>query len=392
MKLLLCSPVIPSRELGISKVLVELADALEQLHWQCTVLSPLEIDPDIHRYTGEQYHQRYAEALRLHLHQHAAHYDIVDYEHVYLPYPRTEFHPSTLMVARSAILVHHLETFPIPIAHTLRGRVGHWVKGHQRKQHLRQRVAIATRTLHAADLINVNNSESKAELMERGIPAHKIAVVPLGLSQDQRSHLQSLPLQPPAEPTIACIGTFEPRKGSNDIPRIAQTIWHHIPAMRLKLLGTHRSANLVLKRFPPRWRDRVQVIPHYPAAELPSLLQSCSVGMAPTYLEGFGLGILEMLAAALPVLAYHVPGPTLMLPPNSLIQRGNWQAMAEQLIALLQDRETLQHERTRARGRSQPFTWQAIARTTADLYTTAYDQRQLQNQSSTEHQPEHSTG
>jgi glycosyltransferase involved in cell wall biosynthesis len=63
------------------------------------------------------------------------------------------------------------------------------------------------------------------------------------------------------------------------------------------------------------------------------------VGVLPSYIEGFGLAVLEMLAAGIPVVAYDVPGPRDTLgkvPRNLLVSAGEKKVMGEKLSDVLQ--------------------------------------------------------
>jgi len=61
-------------------------------------------------------------ALRDHLRAHAHRYDVVEYEHDRLPFPRSDLPPDTLLVARSVLLIHHFLATPIPTATAAEGR------------------------------------------------------------------------------------------------------------------------------------------------------------------------------------------------------------------------------------------------------------------------------
>ena len=90
--------------------------------------------------------------------------------------------------------------------------------------------------------------------------------------------------------------------------------------------------------------------------------------MFPSYLEGFGFGVLEMLAASLPVIAYDVPGPPMMLSDTMLVPAGDTDLMTSKLVALLTDQQKLIGDRAWARRRSRDFLWKDIAVQTSDLY------------------------
>jgi glycosyltransferase involved in cell wall biosynthesis len=113
-------------------------------------------------------------------------------------------------------------------------------------------------------------------------------------------------------------------------------------------------------------------VPHFRSDELPGLLGAVSVGAFPGYLEGFGLGVLEMLGSGLPTLAYDAAGPRDMLRLHafpSLVPTGDVAAFAAGLIALLRASPE-EHARWSAASRAVAarFSWEEIARRTASLY------------------------
>lgn len=369
MKILLCSPIVPSKELGVSKVLIELMEELQELGWLCTLLSPTDICPDILNYTGTKYQTMYAEALKNYLHQYASEYDVIDYDHLYLPYSRDNFINSTLFVARSALLVHHLETFPIPLPNNWRGKIGHLIKGRSRQAQLQTWLRNATLTIQQADLVNVNNDDAKTELIKRGISSEKIVVVPLGLSRTRRCLFEAVSSVPTKKPIVAFIGTFDPRKGANDFPAIVKYVSDHLPNVSFRMLGAkNKTVQEVLSYFPKNLINYLEVIPNFDSKELPLLLSDCSVGIFPSYLEGFGLGVLEMLSASLPVIAYNVPGPPMMLPPEYLVSKEDIKGMGDKVISLLHNQEKLKAARLWAKKHSQEFSWQHIAQITSETY------------------------
>jgi len=375
----------------MSKVLLELAEELQKLGWLCKVLSPTDISPDIVRYSKEKYQQYYAESLRNYLHKYASDYDIIEYEHLYLPYPISEVSQATLFVARSVLLVHHQETIPIPTPNNWRGKMGKLIKGASRKAQIQSWISSATTTVKEADLVNVSNDDDKTELIRRGIPAEKIVVIPFGISRSRRPLFDAVSSVPPAQPTVAFIGTFDSRKGANDLPRIVQYISEALPDVKFRLLGaSYKTEKEVMSHFNINKKliHKIQVIPKFHSEELPQLLASCSVGIFPSYLEGFGFGVLEMLAASLPVIAYNAPGPPMMLPPEYLVPRGDIKGMSDKVITLLQDREKLTAARIWAKQRSQQFSWQRVAQITSETYLRFLEFKRAVNKQQSESKEE----
>ncbi|MEH1847238.1 MAG: glycosyltransferase family 4 protein [Nostoc sp.] len=383
MKILLCSPIVPSKELGMSKVLIELSEELQGLGWLCKLLSPTDICPEILSYTGIKYQQYYAEALKNYLQQNASKYDVIDYDHVYLPYLREKFSNSTLFVARSSLLVHHYENFPIPIQNNLKEKISNFIHRISRKAMVQGWIRDAMLTILEADLINVSNDDDQIELVRRGIPPEKIAVVPYGISRNRRLLFDTVSSLPPVQPNVAFVGTFDPRKGSNDFPRIVQYISEAIPNVKFRLIGgRYKTEKEILGHFSQRLRHKIEVIHNFDSEELPLLLTDCSVGIFPSYLEGFGFGVLEMLAASIPVIAYNVPGPPMMLPPEHLVPKGDIKGMSDKVISLLHDQQKLYAARLWAKQQSQQFSWQNIAQITSETYLRCLEFKRTVNKKS----------
>lgn len=376
MRILFCSPAPLVRELGSSKIFIELAEEMEHLGWACTLLGPEELAERARRLgeTGTSYAAR----LRAFLKAHAADYDVVEYEHSYLPFPRGEFCERTLLVARAVLLGHHFYALRIPSHLGLLWRVRRLLVRPWERAASLQRFLRAHQTVQQADLVNVANQRDRAELLRWGVPAAKILVLPFGLSRALRVLFEQVSVDPPLQPTVAFVGTFDDRKGAADFPAILERIALEVPGVRFRLLGTagiYTTAPQVLARLPRGARARTEVHPRFLAEQLPSLLQGCSVGMFPSYLESFGFGVLEMLAAAIPVVAYDVPGPSEMLPPRFLAPPGDAAGMAEKIVGLLRSPAELAAARQWARQRSRDFCWEDIARRTSEAYVHAWAAR-----------------
>jgi glycosyltransferase involved in cell wall biosynthesis len=112
-------------------------------------------------------------------------------------------------------------------------------------------------------------------------------------------------------------------------------------------------------------------------AELPALLAECTVGLFPSYIEGFGLAVLEQLAAGLPVVAYDVPGPRqilqaesgrLLVPPGDI---AGLSARASEIMGLSVSR--YEELSARCRAISQSYRWNEIASCTIRQYRDILD-------------------
>jgi len=363
MRILFCTPAPLMKSLGAAKVVVELAEEMQEQGWECNLVSIRDL--------ADQSGQSMCESLRRYLQEHAADYDVVDYDHAYLPYGRDGFNSGTLFVARSVLLAHHLGTIQIPQSASVKAAIGRIIKGRNRRRKYQEVICQAHTTIKEADLVNVSNDDDKAELIRKGIPPEKVAVIPYGISRALRPLFDDVSSVSPEKPVVAFVGTFDYRKGAKEFPKIVHEIAEQVPDVCFRLLGgkgLFQSQKEILSHFPKKVVERVEVVLKYAPEELPNLLAPCSVGVFPSYFEGMPFGVLEMMAASIPVIAYDAPGPPMMLPPKYLVSRGDAKGMASKVITLLHDAVALQSARIWAKQQSQSFLWEQIACTTIGVY------------------------
>jgi glycosyltransferase involved in cell wall biosynthesis len=224
-------------------------------------------------------------------------------------------------------------------------------------------------THEEADLINLQNDDDRIELLRRGVDERKIVVLPLGLSRDRLAQFASRPPPVPSEPRIAFVGTFDARKGGREFPEIVRLITHELPKAKLRMLGArYLTSDQVVGHFPRQLRPHLEVVPSYEPDQLPQLLSDCSLGVFPSYLEGFPFAVLEMLAASLPVIAYRAPGAPMMLPDAWLAPLGDFRGLSRMALALVTSSENLVAARQWARRRAEEFPWDDAARRTSHAY------------------------
>jgi len=198
------------------------------------------------------------------------------------------------------------------------------------------------RSLELADLINVPNDDERRYVEDRLGLRGKCRVFPFGLSASRRQSLCAA-MRPAAErlaeKTIAFVGVWSPRKGAKDWGAVIRRVRTEIPDARFLFLGTGYGADVVRRDLALESGDGIEVVPTFAGGELPRLLARATAGAFPSYIEGFGFGLLEMLAAGLPSVAYDVPGPRSMLGDSDmslLAKAGDVDAMGARLVALLE--------------------------------------------------------
>lgn len=370
MKTLFCSP-IPAEDprLGASRVILDLAEAWRAHGWACDVYSAKGKNVPFADYPAH---------LAEYLSEFATDYDVVDFPYDCLPWIDAR-HARTLTVARCVLLEEHCQFTQDPSPPlSLKRCVSSLIRCRsqvRRKQAQSQSRLYRQMNLQRADLVTVGNRQDRECLIQLGVSASKITVLPYGLTEAHRKRLEQCKPSTGStpEPCLVFLGSFAYRKGCLDWEEIFSLVSKKFPALQLKLIGTRamcQTAAEVYRFFPKSMRNRISVVPTFEPEMLPELLDGCSLGVFPSYREGFGIGVVEMLAAGLPVVAYGAPGPCDILPQEWLVPRGDHLALANKILALLDQAQRFDLS-GQARSIAKQFLWDEIAGRTHQVYQQA---------------------
>lgn len=154
--------------------------------------------------------------------------------------------------------------------------------------------------LLAADAVLVTSRHLSAELLGYGVPADRIVRVPPAVS--------FAPAPRPARPAggplrVLYVGRFVRPKGVADLLEAFRRLAAGHPAATLTLAGSRTFSDpeylaaLRAAADTPDLRDRVRFHFDRPAGELAGLYAGADVLVLPSYHEGFGVPIVEALAA-----------------------------------------------------------------------------------------------
>lgn len=306
-------------------------------------------------------------------------FDIIDALTGTLPFSKRRLGFNGLIVGRSVGLYRSYEEFTRSIKRRwpdqprgkIFGRLFYSFIGWKLARH-------SDRSIRHCDLINVPNEEELLSLQNTRATNKTIIVQPYGLSETDRvafvaaAQSSVVRLQ---NKEICFIGMWSLRKGSRDWADVIRRLRSVVADAKFTFLGTMTDDETLFKDLRLSRADNIRHVPSYDPAELPQLLASGTVGVFPSYIEGFGLAVLEQLAAGIPTVAYDVPGPRQILKSfgtPAMVPVGDTSALAKSAIEILRaDLDSYQRLREQGLSIAGQFSWPEIAADTLHAYRRA---------------------
>ncbi|AXB47088.1 glycosyltransferase family 4 protein [Amycolatopsis albispora] len=174
----------------------------------------------------------------------------------------------------------------------------------------------------------------------------------------------------PAEYVLA-IGTVEPRKGIGLLIE-AMATFDGPPLLLVGQAGWGDLDPAGLARQHGLPADRLRVLGKLSDAELATALRGASVLAMPSLAEGFGLPVLEAMAAGVPVVHSDVPALVEVSGGAArVVPSGDVTALAAALREVLGSESLSATMRTQGLARSSEFSWRSAARRLWSVHTAA---------------------
>ena len=220
-----------------------------------------------------------------------------------------------------------------------------------------------------ADAVAVPSRVVAEDCVAHGFGSDRIHVVPWGATVLDVTDAQLdevLCRHGVRRPYVLFVGTLEPRKG---LAVLADAMIHlGRPDLTLAVVG------------PQGWGDgdpaRLSSVPgpvarlgFVASTDLAALQRGASVFCFPSWAEGFGLPVLEAMAAGSPVIATEGTAPAEVAGDAALlVAPGVPRALADSIERVLDDPALADRLRVAGRARAAEFTWEASARAMVDVY------------------------
>jgi glycosyltransferase involved in cell wall biosynthesis len=225
------------------------------------------------------------------------------------------------------------------------------------------------------DLLNLPNSDEVQCVRDEIDPAKRTIMQPYGVSPARRRALAEAAAPAAtrwAKKKIVFVGMWSARKGARDWGQIVRRIRARLPDASFLFLGTMIENKNVWSDLDLKQPEFVEIVPSFDPDELPKLLSDCAVGAFPSYVEGFGMAVVEQLAAGLPTVAYNAPGPRDILRsslPELLAPLGDIERFSE-IVADVFERGLAHYQELSERSVqvASSFSWPEIASNTVAQY------------------------
>lgn len=206
----------------------------------------------------------------------------------------------------------------------------------------------------------------------------KTTVIGLGVSRDLDLPADAGPraarLDLPATYLLS-VATLEPRKGLDVL--LAALAHPSAPKVPLLIVGQPGWGEVDLEKeaarlgLPP---DRIRVMGRLSDADLAVTFAHADVLVAPSRSEGFGIPVLEAMAAGTPVI--HSDAPALVEVAGGagvVVPVGEVRLLAEAIRGVIDDRGTQQRLRSLGLRRAADFSWEKSAHALWQLYDDVLD-------------------
>lgn len=211
-------------------------------------------------------------------------------------------------------------------------------------------------------LIAVSAATAEDLLRFYHIPKERVAVIPHGVeaafSGLDRSHIESY---------LLCVSTLHPHK---NLPRLIRAYGGQPRDFRLVLAGLRGFHADTIERLVEETglRDSVQITGWVPREELYSLYERARAFVYPSIFEGFGMPVLEALAAGIPVACSDIP-PLREVAGDAALYFNplDEDAIASAIESVMSDVSLQERLAQAGRERAQPFTWERCAEQTLQV-------------------------
>ena len=213
-------------------------------------------------------------------------------------------------------------------------------------------------------VIVVSESTKKA-LIDLGVCKNRVRVIPNGVDIDFYK-----PMAKSSSPTILWVGRVKRYKRVEHVLLAFSIIEKQLPDAKLIIVGNGDYLENI-KSLATKLRLKNVFFPGFvEEKKKASLMASSWVIVSSSFVEGWGMTIIESAACGTPAVAYDVAGLRDSVSNNEtglLVSDGNVTALAQNLLRVLQDEQLRVKLGNNALDRTKQFSWDKVAQEFSDF-------------------------
>lgn len=207
------------------------------------------------------------------------------------------------------------------------------------------------------------------------LPIDKVHMVPNGVDLAVWEP-NPVELAAAREPLVVAWGRVQYEKGFQVLARAIGSLRHRVPGIRCVIAGRGSYlAELQSQIDIEGLADLVNLAGFVSDNDLRGLLHRAGCGVIPSLYEPFGIVALESMASGAPTVVARTGGLAEIVEGTGaglLFEPGNHHDLADRIADVLTDSKAASRlQKTAATILSERYTWDAIAKTTLSVYTTA---------------------
>jgi len=232
-------------------------------------------------------------------------------------------------------------------------------------------------TYQAREVIACSRFMVREVVQNFELPQEKVHLVPNGVDTERwQAVAGGAPDPADREPLVIAWGRIQYEKGFQVLARAIGELRQRVPGIRCVIAGRGSYLPELQTQIDMEGvSDIVQLAGFVPDEDLHDLLQHTSCVVIPSLYEPFGIVALEGMAAGAPTIVARTGGLAEIVEGTEagmLFEPGNHHELADRIAEVIADPAAADHLRTNAAALLQrTYTWDAIAATTLDVYTTA---------------------
>ncbi|MHA1410238.1 MAG: glycosyltransferase family 4 protein, partial [Candidatus Odinarchaeia archaeon] len=221
----------------------------------------------------------------------------------------------------------------------------------------------------SSKIITVSSASKEKLIRYLRVAENRISIIPNGIDLDKFTFKSKISKEPY---TITYLGRLVPHKHVDDLIKAFAIIKRDIPEAKLNIIGSGELLPSLKKLSYKISKKDIQFFGYIPDRyKVIKLLSSSTVMVNPSTVEGFGIVLIEGMAAKTPVIAYDLPAYSdfvknyenaILIPPRDI------KTLSKALVNIIQDKSLQKRLIQKGYKTAIKFDWMNIAKLVENEY------------------------